>query len=270
MIDAHWSMLGGIRLMKILFSALLLLTIIPAWAGDARIIDLTHSFNAETVYWPTASGFELDVDFKGMTEGGFYYEANSFRSAEHGGTHLDAPSHFAKGRQNTNEIPLERLIGPAVLVDVTSQAAADRDYQVSVEDFESWEADHGKLPDDIIVLIQTGFSRFWPDREAYMGTAESGAGAVAKLHFPGLHPDAARWLVENRSIHAIGLDTPSIDFGQSTGFKAHRILMEQNIPVFENVANLDQLPAKGFEVIAPPMKISGGSGGPLRIVARVP
>jgi kynurenine formamidase len=256
--------------MKILFSALLLLTIIPAWAGDARIIDLTHSFNAETVYWPTAPGFELDVDFKGMTEAGFYYEANSFRSAEHGGTHLDAPSHFAKGRQHADEIPLERLIGPAVVVDVTSQAAADRDYQVSVEDFESWEADHGKLPDDIIVLIHTGFGRFWPDREAYMGTAERGAGAVAKLHFPGLHPDTARWLVENRSIHAIGLDTPSIDFGQSTGFEAHRILLEQNIPAFENVANLDQLPGKDFEVIALPMKISGGSGGPLRIVARVP
>ena len=139
-----------------------------------------------------------------------------------------------------------------------------------MEDFESWEADHGKLPDDIIVLIHTGFGRFWPDREAYMGTAERGAGAVAKLHFPGLHPDTAHWLVENRSIHSIGLDTPSIDFGQSTGFKAHRILMEQNIPAFENVANLDQLPAKGFEVIALPMKISGGSGGPLRIVARVP
>ena len=98
MIDAHSSTPRRIRLMKILFSALLLLTIIPAWAGDARIIDLTHSFDAETVYWPTASGFELDVDFKGMTEAGFYYEANSFRSAEHGGTHLDAPSHFAKGR----------------------------------------------------------------------------------------------------------------------------------------------------------------------------
>ncbi|MFC1690087.1 cyclase family protein [Pseudomonadota bacterium] len=142
--------------MKILFSALLLLTMAQALAGETRIIDLTHSFNAETVYWPTASGFELEVDFKGTTDGGFYYEANTFRSAEHGGTHLDAPIHFAEGRQHADEIPLERLIGPAVVIDVTSQAAADRDYRVSVEDFESWEGDHGKLPDGIIVLIHTG------------------------------------------------------------------------------------------------------------------
>lgn len=250
--------------------ALLLLTIAgPALADDA-IIDLTHAYDADTVYWPTASGFELDVDFKGVTEGGWYYEANTFRSAEHGGTHLDAPIHFAEGGQHADEIPLERLIGPAVVVDVAEQAAANRDYQVSVEDFKTWEAEHGRLPDNIIVLLCTGFGKFWPDRQAYMGTDQRGAEAVPLLHFPGLHPDAARWLVENRSINAIGLDTPSIDFGQSAGFESHRILMEQNIPAFENVANLEQLPRKGFQVIALPMKIRGGSGGPLRIVAVVP
>ncbi|MCM3900094.1 MAG: cyclase family protein, partial [Pyrinomonadaceae bacterium] len=101
----------------------------------------------------------------------------------------------------------------------------------------------------------------------YLGTEERGAEAVAKLHFPGLHPDAARWLAANRSIKAIGLDTASIDFGQSTLFESHRILFDKNIPAFENVANLDRLPPKGFSVIALPMKIKGGSGGPLRIVA---
>ena len=100
-----------------------------------------------------------------------------------------------------------------------------------------------------------------------MGTDERGPAAVAKLHFPGLHPDAARWLVANRQINAIGLDTPSIDYGQSTLFESHRILFEKNIPAFENVANLDQLPVKGFTVIALPMKIKGGSGGPVRIIA---
>lgn len=252
-----------------LLPLLLLLIAGPALADDT-IIDLTHSFDADTVYWPTASGFELDVDFKGVTAGGWYYEANTFRSAEHGGTHLDAPIHFAEGRQHADEIPLERLIGPAVVVDVAKQAAANRDYQVSVEDFKAWEAAHGQLPDNIIVLLCTGFGKFWPDRQAYMGTDQRGAEAVPLLHFPGLHPDAARWLVENRSINAIGLDTPSIDFGQSAGFESHRILMEQNIPAFENIANLEQLPEKGFQVIALPMKIRGGSGGPLRIVAVVP
>ena len=235
-----------------------------------EIIDLTHAYDGETIYWPTAAGFEMNRDFQGMTDGGYYYEANTFRTAEHGGTHLDAPVHFAEGRQHTDEIPLQRLIGPAVLVDVSEQAAGDRDYRVQVADFRAWEADHGRLPDGVIVLIRTGFGRYWPDRVKYLGTEARGPEAVAQLHFPGLHPDAARWLTEQRNINAIGLDTPSIDYGQSTDFLAHRILFEENIPAFENVAYLDRLPASGFQLIALPMKIRGGSGGPLRIVAIVP
>ena len=255
--------------MKSLLIAVLL-TATPTLAGSAKIVDLTHAYDSNTVYWPTAPGFELTVDFKGTTETGYYYEANTFCSAEHGGTHLDAPSHFAEGKRHTDEIPLDHLMGPAVVVDVTQQAAADRDYRVSVQDFKAWEATHGELPDGVIVLLRTGFGKFWPDRAAYMGTDERGAEAVLKLRFPGLHPDAARWLVEQRAIHAIGLDTPSIDYGQSAGFESHRILFEHNIPAFENVANLEQLPETGFQVIALPMKIRGGSGGPLRIVAVLP
>jgi kynurenine formamidase len=235
-----------------------------------RIVDLTHAYDRDTVYWPTASGFELEVDFKGTTDGGWYYEANTFRTAEHGGTHLDAPIHFAANRHHADEIPLERLMGPAVVIDVSKQASSDRDYQVSVADFEAWEERNGRLPDGVIVLLRTGFGRFWPDREAYMGTAERGPEAVKSLHFPGLDPAAAAWLVAERDIHAIGLDTPSIDFGQSADFESHRILFEQNIPAFENVANLPELPERDFQVIALPMKIRGGSGGPLRIVAIVP
>ena len=235
-----------------------------------EIVDLSHAYDAETIYWPTEDGFELEVGFEGMTDGGYYYEANTFRSAEHGGTHLDAPIHFAEGRQTVEAIPLDHLVGPAVVIDVSSAALADPDYRVTVADFEAWEAEHGPLPDGVIVLLNTGYARFWPDRERYMGTAERGAEAVAKLHFPGLHPDAARWLVEARRIHAVGLDTPSIDYGQSTLFESHRVLFEANVPAFENVANLDGLPAHGFVVAALPMKIRGGSGGPLRIVAFVP
>jgi kynurenine formamidase len=238
--------------------------------AGGTIVDLTHAYDEDTVYWPTASGFEMTVDFKGHTEGGWYYEANTVRTAEHGGTHLDAPIHFAENRQHADEIPLAHLVGPAVVVDVTDKAAGNRDYQVSVTDFESWEKTHGRLPEGVIVLLRTGFGRFWPDRAAYMGTDERGQDAVAKLSFPGLHPDTARWLVAERDIHAIGLDTPSIDFGRSKGFESHRVLFERNIPAFENVANLDRLPETGFHVIALPMKIRGGSGGPLRIVAILP
>ena len=205
-----------------------------------------------------------------MQPGGYYYEAYSFCAAEHGGTHLDAPIHFAAHRWTADAIPLERMIGPAITVDVTRRAERVRDYLVSVADLQSWECDHGGIPDGAIVLLRTGHGAHWSNPERYLGTAERGAAAVKKLHFPGLDPEAARWLVAKRRIHAIGLDTPSIDAGASTDFLAHRILLDANIPVFENVAALDQLPATGFTVVALPMKIGAGSGGPLRIVALVP
>jgi kynurenine formamidase len=231
------------------------------------VVDLSYPFESATVYWPTAGGFQLEKDFEGTTEQGFYYSAYKYCAAEHGGTHIDAPVHFAKGRQSVDQIPLEQLMGGAVLIDVTKQSIKDRDYQVTVADFQDWEKQNGRLPEGAIVLLRTGFGKYYPDRVKYMGTDERGAAAVPKLHFPGLHPDTARWLVGNRQIKAIGLDTPSIDYGQSKLFESHRILFDKNIPAFENVANLDKLPLKGFTVIALPMKIKGGSGGPLRIIA---
>jgi len=236
---------------------------------SGEIIDLTHSFGEETIFWPTAEGFKLEVAFEGQTEQGYFYVANTFCTAEHGGTHIDAPIHFSKDGNSVDEIPLERLIGKGVVIDVSEKCAADRDYLVNQGDFVAWEKAHGMQLNDFIVLIRTGFGKHWPDRLKYLGTGERGPEAVPKLHFPGLHPDAAKWLVENRSIKAIGLDTPSIDYGQSTDFMSHVILYEQNIPAFENVANLGQLSEKDFTVIALPMKIEGGSGGPLRIIAIV-
>mgnify|MGYP002065381473 CR=1 FL=1 len=120
-----------------------------------------------------------------------------------------------------------------------------------------------------VAQVRTGYGQFWPDRQKYLGTDQRGPEAVAELHFPGLHPDAARWLVQNRKIKAFGLDTPSLDYGQSTHFETHQVLNGANIPGFENIANLDQLPAKGSWVIALPMLIRNGSGAPLRMVALV-
>ena len=212
----------------------------------------------------------MDTVFSGVTDKGFFYTAFQFCAAEHGGTHLDAPIHFAKGHPTADQIPLWRLIGPACVIDISEKALKNRDYLVSVNDFIEWEKQHGQLPDGAIVLLNTGYAQFWPDREKYMGTAERGAEAVPKLHFPGLHPAAAKWLAKKRNIHAIGLDTPSIDFVQSTLFESHQMLFTHDIPAFENVANLEELPATGVFIIALPMKIKGGSGGPLRIVAYLP
>jgi kynurenine formamidase len=234
-----------------------------------RAIDLTYSFDETTIYWPTAERFKLNTDFEGTTDKGFYYSAYRYTAAEHGGTHLDAPSHFAKGRHSVDQIPLEQLMGNAIVIDVSSQCAGNSDYLVSVADFQNWERKYGRIPNGTIVFLRTGFGKFYPDARKYLGTDERGAEAVAKLHFPGLDPKAATWLVQNRSLKAIGLDTASIDYGQSSLFESHQILYDKNILAFENVANLDQLPIKNFSVIALPMKIKGGSGGPLRIVAFV-
>lgn len=231
------------------------------------IIDLTHTFSEETVYWVTAKQFQLEVVAKGDTDKGFFYAANNFETAEHGGTHIDAPIHFSKGKQTVEEIPLDKLIGNAIKIDVSQKALKDQDYLVSVQDFKEWEATNGKIEDGVIVLLETGHSKYYPDKLKYLGTNQRGAEAIKLLHFPGLSAEAAKWLVENRSISAIGIDTPSIDYGQSEYFKSHVILLSDNIPAFENVTNLSQLPNTGFEVIALPMKIKGGSGAPLRIVA---
>ena len=232
-------------------------------------IDLTHEFGEDTVYWVNADPFKREGT-QGMTPKGFYYAAGNYSAAEHGGTHIDAPQHFAEGRMTVDALPLDQLIGAAVKIDVSVKCAADRDYLVTVNDITAWERKNGRIPAGSIVLLQTGFGKFWPDKKQYLGTDQRGDAAAKDLHFPGLDPEAAKWLVKQRKIKAVGLDTASIDYGQSTEFKSHVALMTNNVPAFENVANLDKLPVKGFQVIALPMKIQGGSGAPLRIVAFVP
>jgi kynurenine formamidase len=235
-----------------------------------KIVDLSHPFDAQTIYWPTEQqGFVLEPEQNGVTDKGYYYASNKFSAPEHGGTHIDAPRHFSASGNTLDQVPLEQLLGKAVLIDVTKQCDSNRDYLISVNDFNNWEKQYGQIPTGAIVLLRTGFAKYWPDRVKYMGTDERGAEAVAKLHFPGLSPEAARWLTTNRSIKAIGLDTPSIDYGQSMLYESHQILFARNVPAFENLADLSALPAEGFVVIAMPMKIAGGSGGPLRIAAIV-
>jgi kynurenine formamidase len=243
--------------------------------GDQRwpigtLVDLSHDYSDQTVFWPTAETFRLQKVADGVTPQGYYYAANNFSTSEHGGTHIDAPVHFAKGRHSVEQIPLDQLVGDAMVVDVTSACEHQPDYRVTLDDFTAWERTNGELPASSIVLIRTGYSRFWPDAARYLGTAERGDAAVAKLHFPGLHPDAAKWLAETRHVKAVGLDTASIDFGQSTMYEAHRVLYERDVPAFENLTNLDRLPPRGAFLVALPMKIKGGTGAPLRAMAIVP
>jgi len=233
----------------------------------STVIDLTHTFNDQTIYWPTDPPFEWTKAHWGPTEHG-WYASGRYSASEHGGTHIDAPIHFAKGQITVDQIPIRSLIGPAVVIDVTEACQQHRDYQLQVSDIKAWESEHGPIPDGAIVLMHTGWSRYWPDTGRYLGSPAPAD--VEDLHFPGIGPEVAQWLVDHRDIDGIGLDTASLDHGPTETFPTHRILGKAGIFGLENVANLDQLPASGATVIALPMKIGGGSGGPTRIIAIPP
>jgi kynurenine formamidase len=242
----------------------------PVRFPQGQWIDLSYDYSSETIYWPTADSFHLEEVAHGYSDRGFFYASNNFSASEHGGTHVDAPIHFAENKWTLDQIPFEQMMGPAAVIDVTEAVTSNPDYLVSIADFEAWEETHGAIPDGAIVFLRTGFGQYWPNAEQYLGTSERGPEAVAKLHFPGLSPEAAQWLTDHRTIGAVGLDTPSIDYGQSKDFMSHQVLLSGNVPVLENVANLDELPATGAWVIALPMKIKGGSGGPVMIAGYIP
>ncbi|MFQ5902851.1 MAG: cyclase family protein [Candidatus Binatia bacterium] len=235
---------------------------------EKKLIDMTYPFAEETLHWPTAKPFKLEKVHEGMTPEGFWYSSYNYSASEHVGTHLDAPFHFAHGKWTTDRIPLERTIGPGVVVDVRRKAEVDPDYQLQVVDIRMWERRRGKIPRGAIVFMYSGWGRFWDDRKRYFGTDQPGD--VTHLHFPGFSREAAEFLVKERRIDAVGIDTPSIDYGRSRDFIVHQIFGGANTPIFENVASLDRLPSKGATIFAIPMKIQGGSGAPLRIFALLP
>lgn len=237
--------------------------------ADYRLIDLSHSYGEDTLYWPTSpSAFEKEELAFGLTDGGWFYSAYSVCTPEHGGTHLDAPVHFAKGGDTTENIPLENLVAKAVVIDVSEKAAADRNYRLTAEDLREFENRHGKIAPGTIVLLRTDWSQYWPDAMAYLG--DDTPGDASNLQFPGYGEAAARILAEDRRVAMLGVDSASVDYGKSQDFIVHRIGSAQGVANLENLTNLDQLPATGATILALPMKIEGGSGGPVRVVALVP
>lgn len=235
----------------------------------ARLVDLTHPFNTGTVYWPTApSGFGYAPLASGRTEGGWYYSAGAFQAPEHGGTHMDAPVHFKEGGITADQVALDRLVAPVVVIDVTAQATTSPDYEIQLTDLTSFETRYGPIARGTIVLVRTGWSSRWSDKREYLG--DDTPGDASRLHFPGFGEEVMRILVEQRGVAAVGLDTASLDPGRSTEFLAHRIAAAAGVPGFENLTNLDKVPPKGAWLLALPMKIENGTGGPLRAVAMIP
>ena len=238
--------------------------------GIGHWVDLTHEFSEDTISHPRGQPFVHTPSVVGMTRGGFYMATYNYSGSEHVGTHLDAPAHFHEGGKSIEQLPLEQIIGEAIVVDVKGKVAADQEYLVTVDDILAWEKANGMVPDNSIVLFNTGLANVWPDKIKYSGTDKKGNEGAAELKNPGIHADAATFLAKNRTIKAVGIDSGSFDNARQPDRRCHQILFEHGIPGIENMANLDALPAKGAYLIGLPMKIKGGSGAPIRVIAFVP
>ncbi len=233
-----------------------------------KFVDLTYPFDNTTIYWPTEKGFAHQFEKYGDTPEHYFYSSANYAAPEHGGTHTDAPIHFnAKGR-TLDQVPLSDCIGPAAVIDFSARAAKDRDATLSVDDIEAYEKAYGRIPDGAIVVARSGWGKYYPDKKRYMGTDKPGD--VAGLHFPGYSLEAVDFILKNRHVVAIAIDTASMDPGNSKDFPVHRAWLGANHPGFENVAHAEKLPPKGATIFCIPMKIGKGTGGPTRIFAVMP
>lgn len=235
---------------------------------ERKLLDLTYPLDEQTIAWPKNKPFTRENTAWGNAAGGYWYASGEFSMSEHVGTHLDAPIHFAEGMQSVDEIPIQKLVASAVVIDVTAAVETNRDYRLTQHDLENWEARHGTIPPGAVVLMYTGWGKRWPDRERYLGSDTPSDPKT--LHFPGFSKEAADFLVMQRKIDGVGLDTPSIDYGPSQDFIVHQIINGANLYGLENLANLDKLPPKGAILVALPIKIRGGTGGPVRVIAILP
>lgn len=232
---------------------------------DCKWIDMSHVYDNKTLAWGTMKSFKYTVVFDGSYNKNVpYLLLANIEMSEHSGTHVDAPLHFAKGKWSVDQIPLEKLVGQAIVVDISAKASKDPNAQVTVADLANWEKKHGRIPDDSILLVLSGWGKKWPNYEKYFGTSSKND---SLYQFPSIDANASQWLVDNRKIRAIGIDTASIDSGPSKSWPSHQILYARNIFGLENVANIDKLPAKGATIYVMPMKLKGGSGAPARIFA---
>lgn len=242
-----------------------------ACRSKGKRLDMTYPYDGNTIYWPTAEPFKLEKISWGITEGGWWYASNNFSASEHGGTHADAPVHFAENGRTIDQIPLEEWIGPAVKIDVTDKCEENRDYLLAVDDIQNWEKQNGRIPNGAWVIMYTGIdTQYYPDKKKVLGTDKEGDEALPELSFPGFSPESVEFLIEERDITGIAIDAPSIDYGKSKDFKVHQILCGADKLALENIANLDKLPASGVMLYVIPMMIKDGTGAPARVFAILP
>jgi kynurenine formamidase len=234
------------------------------FVDEVTVVDLTHAVSAEAPYWPGPDRSPFVHDTLSAHEDGTPAMA-AYSVPEHFGTHFDAPVHGGMGLASVDRVPTSELFGPAVVVDVTSQAEGDDDYAVTVDDLRAWEADHGEIPSGAIVVMRSGWTSRWQQGDPYYNR-----GADGRLHFPGFSEEAARFLVGERDIAGIGVDTGSVDPGNTRGYPAHGVVNGSGRFHLENLADMSALPEAGAYLIVAPIKIAGGSSGQVRVFAVVP
>ena len=227
-----------------------------------RVIDLSYAISDKLVPWPGDEKF-FEAKVNATIEKNGYF-TRSFWMLEHYGTHLDAPAHFPPGKATVDQIPARRLMGPAVVLDVRAEASRDTDFQLPAASVEEWEKRHGRIPEGAIVLLRTGWASRWPDAQRYRNQDAQG-----KMHFPGFSAGAAKLLIE-RKVSGLGCDTLSIDYGASGDFAVHHLALGAGLYHLENLADMSALPESGAFLIAAPIKLEGGSGGPVRVFAILP
>lgn len=228
----------------------------------SRILDLSYPISDRIPAWPgDTRAFEARINARAEEAG---YFSRSFWMLEHFGTHLDAPVHFPPGKTTVDRLLPERLFGPAVVVDVRARVAESADYRVTPEDIAAWEKRHGRVPAGAIVLARTGWAARWPDELRYRNQDEAGG-----MHFPGYSVEAVELLIQ-RGVSGLGIDTLSVDYGASKGFEVHRLSHGADLYHLENLADLSVLPERGAYLIVAPIKLEGGSGGPVRVFALLP
>ncbi|HWP15007.1 MAG TPA: cyclase family protein [Xanthobacteraceae bacterium] len=235
----------------------------PAHAQRAftKVIDLTHTLSPAFPTFLGVPGIEIQRRYRLKKDGA---NVNWWRVLEHAGTHIDAPFHYAENGAAVEAIPVEQLVVPLAVVDVSAQAARNADYALSRGDLAEWEAEHGRFPDGCCVAMHSGWARHANDPARYTGKDAAGV-----FHFPGFHPGAAEWLLKERSVVGLAVDTLSLDPGSSKDFRTHTVWLPSGRWGIENLANREQVPPSGATLVVGVPKVKGATGAPARILALV-
>jgi len=228
----------------------------------SRVIHLSHVIDTDIPQWQGDPPVEFETVAELYKDG---YYLRRFSMGEHSATHINAPNSFHLDGVGIDEYSAQSLVVPAVVIDIREKALGNSDYTLCVEDILAWEQRYGEIPTGSVVLLYTGWQEKWWDKNAFFNQDAQGS-----IHFPGFSSDATRFLVEERQIAGVGIDTHGVDSGQDTTFATNRLVLERQGIVLENLTNLDQLPPTGATLAIGVLRLRGGSGSPVGVLAFVP